>query len=160
MGFCRQRFEFISKLSIKPWVVVEGSGIHERALLCSMASLVPQSGRNTWKTNLFFYIIFSFMHLMQVCSKQSLPGSSGVTFPCDGVSCSEIDGAPLQIHSPCSELCLCSDRAEHNGSWKRDSWSMCSCCSQLHPGHSLPSALWWRIGKKEMDLSLQHLGLT
>lgn len=87
------------------------------------------------------------MCLMEVCSKQSLPGSTGVPFPPDGVSCSAIDGAPLQVDFPCSELLRCSDRAEHDGCWKRDSQSICSCCSQLYPGQSLPSALLWRIGK-------------
>lgn len=55
----------------------------------------------------FFLHHLFFTHLME----QSLPSSSGVSFPCDVVSCSEIDGAPLQVHFPCPELCRCSDRA-------------------------------------------------
>lgn len=34
---------------------------------------------------------------MEVYSKQSLPDSSGVTIPRDGVFCSEIDGAPDKL---------------------------------------------------------------
>lgn len=61
MWFCRQRFDFISKLSRRTWVVVEGSGIYERAVLCSMASSVPQSWE-TLENQSFFFLHLLFFH--------------------------------------------------------------------------------------------------
>lgn len=85
-GCCWQTFDFLSKSSRRTWVVVEGTGIWKSCLLlCGFSTATKLRSPRKTASGFFFYMFFSLMSLMEACSKQSLPVSSEVTFPSDGV---------------------------------------------------------------------------
>lgn len=130
--FCGQKFDFISKLSRRTWVVVEASGISERAVLCSVASLVPQSWGAPGNP-VFFSTSSYFSHAFNVTV---LPWFFWGFF-------SMWWGFLLWNRWSSLKLIFLVQNfiavvTEHDGSWKRDPWSTCSSCS-----HCILTKLYW-----------------